>query len=66
MSIDWPKLWRLFMASESLQALTIGLLAAVLATGCMEPSLPPRLPHSTGPFTTPGFVIVPLLPSVRR
>ena len=33
MSMDWPKLWRLFMASESLQALTIGLLAAIFATG---------------------------------
>ena len=29
--LDWPKLWRLFIASLSLQALVIGLLAALLA-----------------------------------
>src|SRR5512143_2725420 len=29
--LDWPKLWRLFITSLSLQALTIGLLAALCA-----------------------------------
>lgn len=33
MSLEWPRLWRLFITSASLQALTIGLLAALLATG---------------------------------
>src|SRR5690348_14136851 len=32
MSLEWPKLRRLFITSTSLQALTIGLLAALLAT----------------------------------
>ena len=32
MSLERPKLWRFFMTSQPLQALTIGLLAALLAT----------------------------------